>query len=195
VKIEKVVHTKPAIFFSLLLLQFSFFTLTSQVNDPDYVLKNPRDFSKDPARNANFIELGGNGGLYSINFDRIFLYKENFKISGRAGFNIFPVGYQIEQSYLLENNYIFFKNPHHLEIGPGLTLQEKYNPSCANDSIYKWESVWFAMMRVGYRYQKQEDGFFFRAAVLPIFYTKNSCYSEFPPTNWFWAGVAVGVSF
>lgn len=182
-------------YFSILVFLICSYTSFCQIKEPDYVLENPRDYTKFPARNANYMELLGNGGLYSINFERIFLYKEKFKISGRVGANVMPIGAQIEQGYVIENSYIFLPNPHHIEIGPGLTLQRKYNPGCSDTTIYVWESVWFAMFRLGYRYQKREDGFFFKAGILPIFYTKNSCYSEFPPKNWFWAGAAVGLSF
>lgn len=168
----------------------------AQVKNDDYVLDKPHDYDKYPARSANFIELAGNAGLYSLNFDYIYFYKEKFKMSGRIGASIFPNGYHLEQAYVIEQNFIFFENPHHLEFGPGLTLQRKFNPTCANDSIYKWESIWFGMFRLGYRYQPQTDGFFFRAGITPIFYRKSDCGVEFPVTKtWFWAGVAIGVTF
>jgi hypothetical protein len=171
--------------------------IKAQVKDDDYVLSQPHDYSKYPARNANYIELLGNGGLYSINFDHIFLYKDKFKISGRVGASVFPVGYHVEQSYVIETDFIFFKNPHHLEVGPGLTLQRKYNPVCSDTTgaTYAWENIWFGMLRIGYRFQKQEDGFFFRFGLTPIFYRKYNCATDIPPSNWFWLGAAVGVSF
>ncbi len=159
-------------------------------------MDDPRDYTKDPARSANFIELGGNAGLYSLNWDYIFYYKEKFKISGRIGANVFPKGIYLEQAYVIENNYILLKNPHHIELGPGLTLQVKHNPTCLADSIYQWENIWFGMFRIGYRYQPQEDGFFFRAGITPIFYRNSDCGPEFPVTRqWFWAGVAFGITF
>ncbi len=158
-------------------------------------METPRDYEKFPALNANYIEILGNGGLYSINFERLFLYKEKFKISGRGGGAVNFNGYHIEQAYLIENSYIFFSGNHHLEIGPGLTMQRQYNPSCPDSTVSRWENVWIAMFRFGYRYQKRDEGFFLKAGVLPIYYTKHTCYTEFPPVNWFWAGVALGVSF
>ena len=168
----------------------------SQIQDPDYVLENPRDYTKFPARNANYIELLGNGGLYSLNYDRIFIYKEKFKVSGRAGAAVFFNNVHVEQTYLIENNYIFFSNPHHLEIGPGLTFQTKYNTKCNNDSVPFWESLWFGMFRLGYRFQRREEGFFFRAGITPVFFAKNDCGTFLPPPkNWFWGGIALGISF
>jgi len=181
----------------ILLIFFAVFA-KAQVPHDDYVLENPRDYSKFPAMNSNYIELLGNAGLYSLNFDRVVLYRKKFKISGRVGANIWPVGYNLEQAYVVENNYIFFDSPHHFEVGPGLTLQRKYNPVCSDTSQYpkySWESVWFGMFRLGYRYQKEEEGFFFRFGLTPILYRKYNCATDIPPAKWFWLGVAIGVSY
>lgn len=170
--------------------------LRGQIKDDDiYVLEKPRDYSKDPARTATYIELGGNGAIYSLNLDHILLYKEKLKISGRAGIAIYPNGYRMEQAYILENNYILFSNPHHLEIGPGLTLQRKFQETCSDTTKASWESLYYGMFRVGYRYQKQEDGFFFRFGILGIPYKKDDCGVEIPPQNKFWVGISVGISY
>jgi len=180
------------------LIIFFFFIVTgsyAQIKETEYVLEKPHDYDKDPARTATYFEIGGNGSLYSINFDEIFLYREKFKVAGRLGFAIFPNGYHIEQAYVFENNYILFRNPHHLELGPGITLQRKYQAACRDSTNFIWESLWYGMLRVGYRYQKQEDGFFFRAGLLGIPYKKDDCGTEFPPKNKFWFGISVGISY
>ena len=51
----------------------------------------------------------------------------------------------------------------------------------------------FGMMRIGYRLQKQEEGFFMRVGATPIFYRKGACSSSSQIR--FWGGVAFGVSF
>ena len=166
--------------------------------EDDYLLKTPHDYKKFPARTAMYIELLGNAGLYSLNLDQIFIYREKFKVSGRAGASVFPVGLNLEQAYVIENNYSFGSCPHHFEIGPGLTLQRKYNPVCSDTTKYpryNWESVWFGMFRLGYRFQQQEDGLFFKAGITPIFYRKYDCATDIPPAKWFWLGLAIGVSY
>ena len=167
----------------------------AQIKETEYVLENPRDYNKDPARTATFLELGGNGSLYSINFDHIFLYREMLKVSGRVGFAVYPNGYHLEQAYVLENNYILFSNPHHLELGPGVTLQRKFQTSCRDSTQDIWESLWYGMLRVGYRYQRQEDGLFFRIGLLGIPYKKDDCGTQIPPKNKFWLGVSIGISY
>lgn len=169
--------------------------LQAQIKETEYVLENPRDYTKFPALNAIYIEILGNAGLYSLNFDRVFFNRQKFKISGRVGAMIWPNSIYLEQGYTVENNYIFFGGDHHFELGPGLTLQRKFNQDCKDTLNYKWESVWFGMFRLGYRYQRQDEGFFFRFGLTPIFYRKYDCREDFPPPNWFWLGIAVGVSY
>jgi len=160
----------------------------------DYTGPKARDYSKNPAKNAAFIELGGNAGLYSLNFDRIYYYKEKLKISARLGFAPHFNGIYIEQIYLLENNFILFSNPHHLELGLGATMQRRYNERPKQIDNYFWENIAFGVARCGYRYQKQDDGFFARAGLTPIFMSSDA---EGFHSNYFqfWAGVSVGVSF
>ena len=59
---------------------------------------------------------------------------------------------------------------------------------------YFWENIVFGVARCGYRYQKQDDGFFVRAGLTPIFMSKDA---EGFHSNYFqfWAGVSLGISF
>ncbi len=160
----------------------------------DYSLKPPRDYEKNPAKTAGFIELAGNAGLYSLNIDRIYYYREKFKMSARLGFAPHFNSVYIEQIYVLENNFILFKNPHHLELGLGASLQRRYNERPNEIDTYFWETLVFGTGRVGYRYQKQDDGFFLRAAVTPVI-TSNDALGFHGDYFQFWGGVSVGVSF
>lgn len=160
----------------------------------DYTGQAARDYSKNPAKTAGFIELGGNAGLYSLNIDRIYLYKEKLKMSARLGFAPHFNGIYIEQEYVLENNFILFTNPHHLELGIGATMQRRYNERPNEPDNYFWENILFGVARCGYRYQKQDDGLFVRAGLTPIFMSNDA---EGFHSNYFqfWAGVSLGVSF
>ena len=174
-------------------LIFVFCAIISCAQD-DFVSKPPRDYTKNPAKNAAFIELGGNAGLYSLNFDHIYFYKENLKVSARLGFAPAPNGRYFEQIYIVENNFILFKNPHHLELGLGVTMQRRYNERPNLPDNYFWENIWFSVWRCGYRYQRQDDGFFVRAGLTPAIMSKDAegFHSDYFQ---FWGGVSVGVSF
>ncbi len=177
------------VFFVILL--HCVFLLRAQVN---YVLISPRNYKEYPARNAFFIELGGNMGLYSLNFDRIYFYKKQLKISSRVGIASHLNGVYVEPEAVLENNFILLKNPHHLELGFGITLHRRYNEIPNKPDNYFWENIWFSVWRCGYRFQKQEDGFFFRIGLTPVIMSKDI---EGLHSNYFqlWAGLSVGVSF
>ena len=176
---------------------FFCFTLLSGlkgVAQDDYAQQTPRDYLKNPAKTAGFIELGGNAGLYSLNVDRIYYYKEKLKVSARIGFAPHFNGIYIEPICILENNFILFKNPHHLELGLGLTLQRRYNERPNQIDTYFWENILFSVWRCGYRYQRQDDGFFIRAGLTPAVMSKDALGFN-PDYFQFWGGVSVGVSF
>jgi hypothetical protein len=170
-----------------------FFSLAIKSQD-EYVLKSPRNYAENPAKNAVFIELGGNSGLYSVNFDKIYYYKKSLKLSGRLGFSPHFNGIYIEQSYVAEQNFILFKNSHHLEIGFGLTVQRRYNEQIHWPQHFFWENILFSVWRCGYRYQKQDGGLFARVALTPALMSKDA---EGFHANYFqfWAGASIGMCF
>lgn len=178
------------IFFLVTALLYGLFTFAQD----DYSLKPPRDYEKKPAKTAGFIELGGNAGLFSLNVDRIYYYEEKFKMSARLGFAPHFNNIYIEQIYVVENNFILFKNPHHLELGIGTSVQRRYNERPNEIDNYFWETLIFGTGRLGYRYQKQDDGFFLRVAVTPVVMS-NDALGFHGDYFQFWAGVSVGVSF
>ena len=52
---------------------------------PFFVVAQEEKDSAKIAKNTFFIEGLGNGFWYSVNYDRILLYKNNTKITGRLG--------------------------------------------------------------------------------------------------------------
>lgn len=176
----------------IILFCFAAMLASSQVND--YALKPPRDYEKNPAKNAAFIELLGNAGLYSLSFDRIYLYREKLKMSGRLGFTPLPHGHYFEQAYVAENCFILFSNPHHLEFSLGATLQRRYNEKPDNSGDYAWENIWFSAWHCGYRYQKQDEGFFLKAGLTPIIMSHDALGFH-PGYFQLWGGLAIGMGF
>ncbi|MDI9341034.1 MAG: hypothetical protein QM534_10740 [Sediminibacterium sp.] len=168
--------------------------LSAQPEDQDYTLDTPRDYTSHPARNAHYIEILGNGDLFSVNFDRIFFYSKKVKYSARLGGSLIPNHIHLEPSLVMEQNLIFFDGPHHFETGPGISwFRRKTTNACALGSPPQWQNSLFGMMRFGYRLQKQEEGFFMRLGLTPILFSRNSCETNY--TLKFWGGAAFGVSF
>lgn len=149
-----------------------------------------------PAKNSIFFELGGNGGLYSVNYDRLIFSKKNFKISGRIGGSIMP--YEIKNprlyvfSYPIEINFFYGKKSN-IEIGIGCTpvfLQYSL------DILKTYYIYANPIIRLGYRYQKPNGGYYFRAGMLiySVVYSFPGYYADWY-TDRLWLGLSFGYTF
>ncbi len=115
-----------------------------------------------------YAEALGNALFYSVGYDYTLKLQEKHKLSFKCGFGCFPesdgngrlnfddfiFSFAPEVSYL----YRFSGLKHHLELGTGATY-------FANMGIFDW----VLPFRIGYRYQKDNGGFFLKAAVTPLF--------------------------
>ncbi len=157
------------------------------------------------ARHSVFVELGGNAGLYSLNYDRLLHRGKWFHTSARAGiyYNWWAGG---RLGIPLEVNGLFGRKKHFLEMGVSLVYNHGLDPIVhkadpavpTSEDIYANFSNLLAIGRLGYRFQKPQGGFFFRAAYTP--YT--TIWSGIPDTKrglfsvrWYWFGISVGRSF
>ncbi len=129
-------------------------------------------------RNTFFLELGGNGMFYSLNYDRILLNRDNWKLSGRVGAMYLPplnernrhmVGGPVEISYLRG------RGRHFLELGLGGTVI--YDTYALSNSRVNDLAV-MAVARIGYRHQKPEGGFFYKVGFTPLL---GALYNEYYP--------------
>ncbi len=140
-------------------------------------------------KNSIFLEVGGNGIVYSINYDRLFDFSNKIKGSARIGVNYFEnfnnnesriFGIPVEFSGL----YSISKNKHFLELGTGLTY---FNSKKFKES--QNENVFIFALRLGYRYQNPEGGLFLKAGFTPL--------NNFPDFE-FWVligGISIGYTF
>ncbi|MEM7036236.1 MAG: hypothetical protein AAF570_04585 [Bacteroidota bacterium] len=137
------------------------------------------------ARNTLFFEFGGSGGLFSLNYDGIFKEKEASAFSARVGLTSFPVS----------NNGLFFVVPatanwlygagkHKLEAGLGIAPTVGFQVEQVISGFFVR-----GIPVLGYRYQKPEGGFFFRATYTPLI----SFIIDFQMQQW--AGLSFGWSW
>ncbi len=156
-----------------------------------------------PVFNAVFAELGGTGGAYSLNYDRIIYKFENIKITGRLGYSLLPIDLDLTQTFIIENNYLFGRKKKFLEAGFGM---DYYRASGFKASGYREAYLkndkYIYTMRLGYRFQNMDaEGFFFRAALTPVLehlydYTDpDNPVLEKSMTFQLWAGLAIGIAF
>jgi hypothetical protein len=115
---------------------------------------------------AVFFELGG-PGLASFNYDMRFTKSEN-GIGGRIGFGGFSIGTGVDRATAifvpLGINYLLGKDEkHYFELGGGATIVS------TNDGSGGTFGSTFGHINFGYRLQPKDGGFFFRAAINPVF--------------------------
>ena len=136
-------------------------------------------------KNSFYLEMGGNAGTYSINYDLIFYHKNQFSIGGRAGFAIIPTN-TCPTVFPVEIYGLYGKSKHYFEYGLG------YSPVIylGKNSLEPSEMLLF---RLGYRYQKKQGGFMFRAGFTPIVKNADDKIGEFRFTPF--AGISLGWTF
>jgi hypothetical protein len=136
------------------------------------------DFIK---RKSIFFELGGSGGLGSINFEKAFCKKNNTEFTWRAGLSIAPIDRNngVGIVFPLMVNTIIGKNAHKIEfgLGQGITITTKGN--------------FFALTTaaVGYRYQREDKHWFYRVTYTPLI----SYLVDFQVQQW--GGISFGYTF
>jgi hypothetical protein len=138
------------------------------------------------APNAIYLEVAGNGGVYSLNYDRIISQSGRWKTAFRAGLSTsIPAGtrefYPIIPVEILALRGLREKN---LELGLGYTHQFT-NDADENKSYY--------YSRVGFRYQHPKGGLMVRVAILPYLYKDKIREGQYPLVPTF--GISIGKSF
>jgi len=116
------------------------------------------------ARNSVNFELGGNGFIYTLNYDRLFFQSDYYKSGIRIGFGVMPLASTVDQSgravvfIPVEYNSLFGLKKHHLEVSVGATY-----------TTFIQGSEFWMTGRVGYRIQGEKGGFFFRAGMVLMY--------------------------
>ena len=189
----------PAVRLYFILLFFLlFFSAFSQrdsvVMEDGTVLSNLPD--SPPPKNALFIELGGNGGIYSLNYDRILTSAKKIRTSLRGGFSVLPVNRNIDLVFPIEFNFLLGSANHFMETGAGVTyVKSMINTDEGFGNLrYNYEQF-LGVCRLGYRFQERLDrGLFFRAGITPYLFQTNE-YDRIEPIFQFWLGVSAGANF
>jgi len=124
----------------------------------------------------------GNAGLYSVNYDRVFvIIAERHRVGARLGFSLMPIdtlNTRLPLVFPFTVNYLYGAQ-RRLEIGAGIAARIVFNSG--------WDpaaSVHFAAT-LGYRLQRFDNDFVFRIGFTPLF------YGRFLP----WIGLSLGRAF
>ena len=154
------------------------------------------------AKNSIYLEVGGSSGRYAINYSKIFYQKGKLKLNASAGFSMWRNQLNDFKTIWLpivplEVSALYGKSNHHLELGFGFTSYLGRTLNINSETFEFSDKVVFGAfipLRVGYRYQKPEGGFFFRVGYTPIIdvpVRAGKSWSIDPN----WAGVSFGKSF
>ncbi|MDR7130237.1 hypothetical protein J2X69_002585 [Algoriphagus sp. 4150] len=157
------------------------------------------------AKNALYVEFGGNSGRYAINYSRIIHQKEKLKLNVSAGFSMWSDKIDLppltKTKWLpvvpLEFSAFWGKSNHHLEMGTGITSYLGRSLAIDSETFEFSDKVVFGAfipLRVGYRYQKSEGGFFFRIGYTPIINIPVRAGKSWSFDPYF-AGISFGKSF
>jgi hypothetical protein len=154
------------------------------------------------ARNAVYVEFGGASGRYAVNYSKIFHQKGKLKLNASAGFSMWRNKISDFNTIWLpviplEVTAFYGKSNHHLELGLGFTSYLDRTLDFDSETLEIDDKVVFGAaipLRVGYRYQKPEGGFFFRVGYTPFFSVPVGGREDWVSTPIF-AGVSFGKSF
>lgn len=151
--------------------------------------------AQDGADNVAYLELLGSGGPWSVNFERAL-----GALHVRAGFanwssdDSFGAGTSSYTSVPVTVSFLRGRGRHRFESGGGVTVgRESFRSSFGSGN----ESSQFTTITgiIGYRYQKPEGGFVFRAVVVPM-YGLGNAESAYPDKGFFpSAGLSFGLAF
>ena len=147
------------------------------------------DVETHTSRSSFYLELGGNGIIYSINYDHMLTEKGRFSTHGRIGLSGWPQnGHSMIYAIPLEVNELIGGGKHHFEMGFGFTTfiaKTYYDPAKGNEEEFITEFVPMITERVGYRFQKADGGFLFRIGL--VLHNLLSFRQLFP-----WGGISIG---
>lgn len=126
-------------------------------------------------KNSIYVELGGNGVLGSINYDRLFYENNKIHLTGRIGLSIYPSAIFQESPLLMpvEADILIGSEKKFFETGLGFTRDFHSYKLYIYDSngSYEVHNYYnnYLFVRLGYR-SRSEGGFLFRVAATPVMF-------------------------
>jgi len=169
----------------------------------DFIKQDSTKNKKNNFQHSLFLEFfGSSNNIYNITYDCSFQFSEKQKIAVATGIGYLPL--KTEERFFgpyfgfsLQVNYLIGKKRNHFEIGTGITFPfllytSHYN--YGNIRVYEWENGCYLFgipLRIGYRYQRANGGFFWKFALVPTYYHRDFYYGPIHP----FAGAAIGYTF
>ena len=130
------------------------------------------------AQHAVFIEVGGSGGLGSLNYEKRYKHEQALSYALRVGFSLAPVDKNNGTALVfpLMINGLYGKSSHKMELGLGQTISVTTKGSAFIMGIARW----------GYRFEPENRKYFLSVAYTPII----SYLLDFQWQHW--GGIGIG---
>lgn len=157
------VNTKKfALYLILKISLILFFCSTETISQAqkDTLFDEQKDTVSIYKKNAVFVELLGNGTLYSLNYERLIHILPYLSFSARVGASMDHVG---SYYFPVLVNVIAGHNGHYGEFGLGTTIDLTHY-----ELNNKWETTYLKTFNIGYRYQKPGGKWLFRIDITPV---------------------------
>jgi hypothetical protein len=142
------------------------------------------------AKNTVYIELGGVAGNGSLNYEKLMFRKNMMSFSIRAGvgtYHVMDFTDNFNPDIIIPISLFgTYGRDHKIEISFGQTYASIVKADLSNFNPSR-NSTFHSNFSIGYRYQKNTAGFFFRFAYSPII-QNNLAYRN-------WVGMSIGYSF
>lgn len=154
------------------------------------LIANSQSKKVQQAKNIIYVEMGGTGGLGSINYERIIVQKGLLNIGtriGMIGYNYFDFTNKFNPDFNFPFSINgFYGQTHKIEFGVGQTITSINHINTTDYTTQRLTNI-HANLTIGYRFQKSEGGIVFGINYNPIF----DHYKTFRS----WGGVSVGYAF
>ena len=153
--------------------------------------------ARAPARNSAYLEILGNGGTASLNYERRLGDVVRLRVGwGNWAYEASPDADDTSRSYnvipiMLQS--VLYSGQHHLEVGGGLLLGQVHADSVYFGTSQSWsESIADLEAVLGYRRQSTGRAFVFRAGLTPSY----ALQGEYPDKGFhLGGGMSFGLAF
>jgi hypothetical protein len=123
-----------------------------------------------------YLELGGAGYIYSVNYERLLLHRKSFAMFARAGFEYIPFGTADKLIHFpLGANFTFGQKKHRAEAGLSALFRMNFDPGVGfGEGFYLTNPPTriFIAPSVGYRFHARPnewgESFFLRVTFTPL---------------------------
>ncbi len=134
------------------------------------------DAAKGTNNHVMYLEFGGAGYIYSVNYERLLLHRKTFAMFARVGFEYIPFGYADRLVHFpLGTNFTFGQKKHRFEAGLAALFRMNFDPGVGfGEGFYLTNPPTriFIAPSAGYRFHAKPnewgESFFLRVTFTPI---------------------------